>query len=50
MSVTRRKRFVKTIALLAYFVTALMVVLGFAQAQNNNRSKGYALAPGTWME
>jgi hypothetical protein len=38
MSTTRRERFVKTIALLAFLVTALMVVLGSAQAQNNNRS------------
>jgi hypothetical protein len=39
MSITRREKFVKTIALLAYFVTAFLVVLGSAQAQNNNRSR-----------
>ena len=46
MSTTRRERFVKTIALLAFLVTALMVVLGSAQAQNNNRSKGICPWPG----
>ena len=46
MSTTRRERLVKTIALLAYLVTALMVVLGSAQAQNNNRSKGICPWPG----
>jgi hypothetical protein len=34
------EKFVKTIALLAYFVTGFLVVLGSAQPQNNNRSKG----------
>ena len=46
MSTPRRKRFVKTSALVAYLVTALMVVLGSAQAQNNNRSKGICPWPG----
>ena len=46
MRTTRRERSEKTIALLAYFVTALMVVLGTAQAQNNNRPKGVCPWPG----
>jgi len=46
MSITRRERFMKTIPLLAYFVTAFLVVLGSAQAQNNNRSKGVCPWPG----
>lgn len=45
MSSTRRERFVKTIALRVYFVTALIVVLGSAQAQNN-RSQGVCPWPG----
>ena len=36
----------KTIALLAYFVTAFLVVLGSAQAQKNNRSKAICPWPG----
>ena len=36
----------KKIALLAYFVTAFLVVLGSAQAQKNNRSKGVCPWPG----
>ena len=46
MSKTRREGLVKTIALLAYLVTALMVVLGSAQAQKDNRSKGICPWPG----
>ena len=46
MSTPRRKRFVKTIAAVAYLVIALMVVLGSAQTQNHNRSKGICPWPG----
>ena len=46
MSTRSRERFVKTIALLLYFVTVFLVVLGSAQAQNNNRSKGVCPWPG----
>jgi len=46
MSTARRERFVKKLALLAYFVTAFLLVLGSAQAQNNNRSKGVCHWPG----
>src|SRR5689334_17032047 len=45
-SITRREKFVKTIALLACFVTAFLIVLGSAQAQNNNRSNGICPWPG----
>ena len=41
-----KERFVKTIALLAYFVTASLVIFGSAQTQNNNRSKGICPWPG----
>ena len=46
MSTSRREKFVKTIALLACLVTAFLVVLGSAQAQKNNRSKGVCPWPG----
>jgi hypothetical protein len=51
MSITRREKFVKTIALLAYFFTVFLVVLGSAQDQNNNHSRDMPLArkPG-WRE
>ena len=45
MSTTRKERFLKTIALLPYFVAALFV-FGSAQAQNNDRSKGICPWPG----
>ena len=46
MSIARRERSVKTLALLAYFVTAFLVVFGSAQAQNDNGSKGICPWPG----
>jgi len=46
MSITGVRKLVKTLALLAYFVTVLLVVLGSAQAQKDNRSKGICPWPG----
>ena len=45
MTPTRRKTFVRVIALLAYFVAALMVDVGSAPAQSN-RAKGVCPWPG----
>lgn len=46
MSATRSKGFLKTIALLAYSVTAVVAVLGFTKAQHRNRPKGVCTWPG----
>jgi len=46
VNTTRRQRFMKTIALRVCLVAALMVVVGSAQAQNNNPSKGVCPWPG----
>jgi hypothetical protein len=46
MSTSFRGEIVKTIASLAYLVTAFLVVLGSAQTQNSNRSKGICPWPG----
>jgi hypothetical protein len=46
MRINAQGGFVKTIALLAYFAIAFLVVLGPAQAQKNHRSKGVCPWPG----
>jgi len=46
MGKSRREKLMKTIVLSAYFVIAFLGVLGSAQAQNNNRSKGICPWPG----
>ena len=46
MGTSRREKLMKTIVLSAYFVIAFLGVVGSAQAQNNNRSKGICPWPG----
>ena len=46
MGTSRREKLMKTIVLSAYFVIAFLGVLGSAQAQNNNLSKGICPWPG----
>ncbi len=46
MGTSRREKLMKKIVLFAYFVTAFLGVLGSAQAQNSNRSKGICPWPG----
>jgi hypothetical protein len=46
MSITGWEKFVKTIAVPAYLVTAFLIVLGSAQAQKDNPSKGICPWPG----
>ena len=46
MGKSRREKLMKTIVLSAYFVIAFLGVVGSAQAQNNNRSKGICPWPG----
>ena len=46
MGKSRREKLMKTIVLSAYFVIAFLGVVGSAQAQSNNRSKGICPWPG----
>ena len=46
MGTSRKEKLMKRIVLFAYFVTAFLDVLGSAQVQNNNRSKGICPWPG----